>query len=285
MKITHRMGNPLNETRLDASVLAAAAARLGFNISDGPRVLDLAAVAITRLAWRDSPVEDWHAVPHSRISDAELMRANVAVTRVVRSLLTDDLIGDGRQLGCDRAPGNHWRDVLTAVTARLTDPGRRLPDGRSLRELAPDAAQFSSYTDHVAHLTGRWAQLSDRLGSGTVVALLACTGAVACPRWWLAPGWPYLVDEFVARLGDPRRWGSPTMTAYVRTLSPPPDASDLAALHQSLLTGPDRLCTAAVRFCLRAGLGNLLPSDYGRPPRQRHALPAGYRALVEPALR
>jgi hypothetical protein len=50
-------------------------------------VFDLAAVAIARLAWRDSPLENWHAAADSRISDAELMRATVNVTRRVRGLL------------------------------------------------------------------------------------------------------------------------------------------------------------------------------------------------------
>lgn len=39
-------------------------------------------VALTQMCWRNSVVEDWHAGPDSRISDAAMMRANVSTTRI-----------------------------------------------------------------------------------------------------------------------------------------------------------------------------------------------------------
>jgi hypothetical protein len=45
-------------------------------------VVDLAALGVTRLAWLDSLVEDWHIL--GRLRPSELMRANAAVTRLVR---------------------------------------------------------------------------------------------------------------------------------------------------------------------------------------------------------
>jgi hypothetical protein len=41
-------------------------------------MMDLAAVAMVRLAWRDGPVEDWHKEGH--ICNSEMMRANAATT-------------------------------------------------------------------------------------------------------------------------------------------------------------------------------------------------------------
>ena len=77
--------------------------------------MDLAAVAMTRLGWRDGPVEDWHSVRYRRIGDAEMMRANAATTRVVCNVM-DRPYGPG--------------EIFKAVGQVLADPLRRLPDGR-----------------------------------------------------------------------------------------------------------------------------------------------------------
>lgn len=113
----------------------------------------MAAVAIARLAWRDSPVEDWHAAPASRISDPDLMRANAAVTREVRGLLASTPPGEHRLLDPGDESGDDVGGLLAAVPGALTDPDRRLPDGQRLHQFAPCAAQLSAYTDHVVELT------------------------------------------------------------------------------------------------------------------------------------
>jgi hypothetical protein len=89
------------QPREASDVVLAAAGRVGLALDDERQVLDLAAVAIARLAWRDSPVEDWHAAPANRIGDADLMRANVAVTRDVRTLLVAPSAGERRLLEPD----------------------------------------------------------------------------------------------------------------------------------------------------------------------------------------
>jgi hypothetical protein len=96
------------------ALLLQAAPSLGFSPVDQNVVLDLAAVAIARLAWRDSPVEDWHAAPASRICDADLMRATVNVTRRVRELLG---AGSGRHPAttggsAGRPPCPAYRDAV-----------------------------------------------------------------------------------------------------------------------------------------------------------------------------
>ena len=75
--------------RARLQTLACQTARsVGFEPHDQNVLLDLAAQAIARVAWRDAPVEDWHAAPDSRISDVQLMQATVNVTRHVRLLLS-----------------------------------------------------------------------------------------------------------------------------------------------------------------------------------------------------
>jgi hypothetical protein len=80
-------------------------------------------------------------LPASRISDADLMRANAAVTREVRGLLapTPTPTGDRRLLDRDEASGDDFRGLLAAASGALTDPDRRLPDGRRLDQFAPCA--------------------------------------------------------------------------------------------------------------------------------------------------
>jgi hypothetical protein len=283
-----------DRTRLQA-LLRNAADRLGFDPADQSVVLDQAAVAIARLAWRDSPVEDWHAAPDSRINDAELMRATVNVTRGVRELLDIDnrvrLASPPGSLlaGCPQieTPAPCARigisaGALDAVAVMLTAPDRRLPDGRQLREVAPSPGQLVAYSDHVHDLAGQWAALADHVGPPALLMLLASYAAVSCRRWWLGLDWPYLVTEFVARLRDPDRWGDAAVAAHVPGLTRPREAADLDQLEELLLAGPDLLNTESARYCLRAGIGHLLPRDYHRPPRPRRCLPHAVLALVEP---
>ena len=42
------------------------------------RSSDLAAVAVARMAWRDGPVEDFHASADSQLDDAQMMRGGSA---------------------------------------------------------------------------------------------------------------------------------------------------------------------------------------------------------------
>jgi hypothetical protein len=277
------------------ALLRQAARSLGFDPADQSVVLDLAAVAIARLAWRDSPVEDWHAAPDSRIGDADLMRATVNVTRRVRELLDIDrrpYPASARSRARPPAPdplmlspagpAGDTASVLDAVDVQLTEPGRRLPDGRQLRELAPTREHLAAYGDHVHGLRDRWAAFADNVGTHALLLLLACYAAVWCRRWWLGLDWPYLVTEFLARLDGPTRWGSPAKVAHVQGLAPPAQAADLAHLRGLLMAGPDHLDAQTARYCLRAGIGHLLPHDYHRPPLNRRVLPAAVLALVEP---
>jgi hypothetical protein len=266
----------------------AVATRLGFSTGDRGLVRDLAAVAIARIAWRDSPVEDWHAGPDSRITDAEMMRATANITRRIRELL-DSHADEGR---LHRREVNAIADHLDSRSAsvEVAPPfygiaallGRfdlELPDGRTLRHVAPDAGQLTALRDHAYSLAAQWTHLADRLDTDTVLAMLAVYATVSCPRWWLGPDWPHLVAAFVSRLHDP---GDGATTAEPLIPLRPALATHLDHLQAVLLAGPDLLDTDTAEYCLRRGIGHLLPHHYHRPPRPRHLLPATIRTALEP---
>lgn len=149
----------------DQGALAREVARkLGFDPDDRSSLADLAAVAIARLAWRDGPVEDWHAAPQRRISDSELMRASAAVTRAVRDLLVAELPpspwprdGTGAASDADR--------VFAEIAGMMSAPARRLPDGRTLADLAPAREDLRAFIRHVEEHARWWTVLADAIAN------------------------------------------------------------------------------------------------------------------------
>lgn len=239
------------------------ARRLGFDPGDRGGLVDLAAVGIARLAWRDGPVEDWHAVPCRRISDSELMRASAAVTRLIRGVLDAELPASPWPRPAVSAEGNPDR-LFAQVADVVADPSRSLADGRTVAQFASGKAELAALRRHVDECADCWTCMAEAHGLSEVLLVLACDGAFRCRRWWLAPDWPYLIDEFARRVDDPLRWDD-EIAARVRSLARPPGAASGDELRRHLAEGPDRLTAEQAAFCLRAGLGALYPGDYGRP--------------------
>jgi hypothetical protein len=249
---------------VDVDGVVAAGRRLGVALDHGPQLVNLAAVAVTRLVWRDSPVEDWHAVPASRVSDGEMMRTNVATTRLVRSMigrLEDWAIGQ-------RDAARIMEDAVLAVVA----PSRRLPDGRTIAELAPDGRQLLLLEEHASGLASLWGRRFRECGVREVLSVLACCAARWCWRWWLSPTWPAVVDAFLGQV-----------STAVHGLTTPEEMRGehgLKRLVEVLLAGPDRLSPEAASWVVRAGLGHLLPQDCGLSPMPRRVLPEALVRLV-----
>jgi hypothetical protein len=107
--------------------------------------------------------------------------------------------------------------------------------------------------------------------------LLAIYAGRYCWRWWLAPGWRHVVDEYAGRLDDPARWDL-SMRRHVTQVGAPDVGGE--DLRDRLLAGPDRLTAAAAEHCFWTGLAGLKPMDCGQPPIPRHVLPPGYLELV-----
>lgn len=256
----------------DRDPLDDAARQLAIDNGNSVQIADLTAVAITVLTWRESPVEDWHAVPHQKINDSEMMRANAATTRLVRDHLRDPLrvaLASGDRVGMG--------DLLASSCELVTDLERQLPDGRAVRELAPCSDDLDLFREHVRTVAQRCAALARDVGGRETVSMLACFAAAYSWRWWLTPSWPRRIKEFMSRLEDPGRWQDPYMAKQVERLAADGNRSvDHDQLQRRLLAGPDRLDTAGADYCLRAGLHDIRPQDCGLAPVRRRALPRAY---------
>ncbi len=274
-------GGLLDRVGIDIAQLDRQARVCGVDPMDSKRLIELASVGVAALAWRESPVEDWHAAQDG-IGQAEMMRLNAAATRTARDHLRAEA---GVDLPLDNAhvpSGGGAASIFAPLPRVLADPQRSLPDGRVLRELAPDAGAWEEFEQHVCEHCGRWAGLETAYGPWPVLILLACHAVGRVRKWWLLPDWSARVQEFLRRLDDPEAWDD-RQVAHHLWHQPPPGTADRDALRQRLLDGPDR-CTAAVAdYCLRAGLGLLAPSDYGWSGSSRHAMPTACRALVVPS--
>jgi hypothetical protein len=240
--------------------------------------MDLTAVAITRLAWRDGPVENWHGWPQRRISDGEMMRATVATTRLVRDLIRSSF---------DEPVATRLRDGPGAALSlfepvlQIAEPSQRLPDGRTMAQFAPDHSELQVFERHVRELTHQWAQQLVDLGPRPTLTLLACFAAKWCWRWWLTPTWPHVVAGLVRGTQDALREERVYRSAGM--LRPP--SLDWARLGQRLLVAPDRLSPEEAGRVVRAGLGGLTYAECGLPPVPRDVLPPDYvRLIVPPAV-
>jgi hypothetical protein len=142
--------------------------------------------------WRLSPVEDWHADSDRRFANSEMMRANVATTRLVRDLLDerlawpDDLDGD---LATAVA-------LLTALYRAIVDSDRRLPDGRTVLELASSYPEYAKFDEHVRSELGAWVAMAAERGMRAVLMMLAGQSGGGFRGWWLTPEWPSVVEHF-----------------------------------------------------------------------------------------
>lgn len=229
-------------------------------VNDRPVLLGLAAIGVTKLAWRNSPVEDWHSVRYRQIGQAEMMRANAATTRLVRDALLrhalDDPVG-----------------TFDAVAAVITDGSRQLPDGRRLRQLAPTEVQYGIFRDEATAVCRDWSVRVMQHGlPPLLLALAGEAGRGSSRRWWLGPDWLAVVAEFVARLEDPSRWEDAMQATWVRTAQRPGGLPEPGRLGQLLLRGPDLLRPAWADYCLRAGLGAIIPRWWEKPPLARQQL-------------
>jgi hypothetical protein len=171
-------------------------------------------------------------------------------------------------------------DVFKQVEQVLADPGRRLPDGRTVADFAPNQRELHRYRARAEAYRVRWDAVATEIGVDGVLWLLACRGATFNWHWWRSTGWPRLVEEFIRRLDDPQRITNAWEAANRRRLGDPPGGVTSEQLQSAMLAGPDRLEPATAAYCLRAGL-SMLPQDCGMPPTRRRLLPAGYFDLLE----
>jgi len=233
---------------------------VGVDPDDAAVVVDLAAIGITNGAWRNSPLEDWHA--EGRIFDGGMLRTNVATTKLVRGLLDDQLNGAFEEVGevlvatedLAELDSDFSDELFAVVFEHLSDPARVLPDGRTLGQLAGE--DLGELVDHIDRALGGIAASAERYGLDVALQRAAVHGGLACAHWWGTPWWPGIVAGFLARLDDPQHphWGE-ARDWYARLPVQPAEVADRRRLRALLLDAPEALSEEGAEFCVAAGIG------------------------------
>ncbi|MFE9205414.1 hypothetical protein [Micromonospora sp. NPDC007230] len=231
----------------------------------GP-VLDLAAVGVVNNAWRNSPVEDWHA-GDGPLSDGDMLRINSHTCWRVRQIIRRwrREVGPAADADAGRLDGvgvDDWDWLAVRIWRWLVNPQRLLPGGSRLVEIAGD--DLADFSDHVADVLGGWAAAAEERGGRHAAWRTAAHGGLACRHWWGTPTWPSLVDDFVTALDEPSHphWG-PNGQRRQRLRPEPAQVADRRVLRRTLLREPWALQPAAAQWVVAAGIGYLQP---GIPP-------------------
>ncbi len=219
--------------------------------------------ALTHLSWRNSLLEDWHAGTDSRITDGEMMRANVATTRIFHQSLWFAIGESWAELGPlapDLIGVDQLVDAFDDALETAFDPERRLPHGITLRELG--GSECPEFVDQAELQLGALLDMAEQHGVPVVVRWLAVRGTLMVPNWWGTPRWPYVVDELFRRLDDPEHdhWRSTGPPA-----APPAPADDRAWFRSTLLCAPDELTTEVLDYCIHeAAIGFIRPEPWSQ---------------------
>jgi len=150
--------NDLFASTFDAATLDQVLHGAGVHPDDIVTLLRYAPLGLTHLCWRNTVLEDWHAGPESRIHDGDMMRGNVATTRLFAQALWAafaDQIADA-ELMCRADFTDEDIDVLAGAFADALEGAfsaeRTLPHGVTLGELGGD--QVAGLYDHAATQLG-----------------------------------------------------------------------------------------------------------------------------------
>jgi hypothetical protein len=225
-------------------------------------VLDLGAVGMVNSAWRNSPVEDWHA--QGRLRDGNMLRINAYSTWRVRQIIRRwraevGLTARSRVDALDAIEVDDTDRLAVRIWRWLVNPSRQYPTGTTLAELAGD--DLSEYGEHADGTLGGFAATAERHGARYAFWRAAAHGGLACRHWWGTPTWPPLVDRFLYvldHLDDPH-WGTDA-TLSKRLRAEPAQVSDRAGLRRVLLGQPWSLEPHVAQWIVDAGIGFLRDS-------------------------
>lgn len=202
--------------------------------ADAEQIARLAAIAVTRQAWRDTHLENLHAGDHPSggIPDAQMMRINVVTTRLVaRHFLSEE---------------TDW----FALCDDVVDPNRVLPGGMTVGELAGE--EYDELAGSIRAKVSMFASMEQRFGRARTHAGLAYLAAMTCREWYGTPWWSDVVDVFIESLADPRSeaW------RYDDPRGPEPaSVADRDALRAVLLSEPEALDDHGIYWCIDHGRG------------------------------
>lgn len=211
--------------------------------------------ALTHLCWRNSVLEDMHAGPDSTISDAEMMRASVATTRIFHRALWAGLVtindGDGPLVSPDSVEPEELWYAFSEAMRDVFRPERMLPHGVPLGDLAGELLSEIEVDakDHLVTLV----TMAYELGAGPVLRWLCAYGLASAKNYWGTPNWPAIVDELFRILDDPSH-------SHWRPIKQP-SATEMAMLRRDglrddLLFCPDEIDSETLEFLIhRIGIG------------------------------
>jgi hypothetical protein len=232
-------------------------------------VLDLTALGLVNTAWRNTVVKNWHA--EGRIHDGDMLRVNAYSSWRLRQLLSqwcDDMgLGpDDPPSTLDRLPFASFMWLGGRVHRWVVNPARRLPDGRTVSDLAGGGlSQLVHDADQA--LTG-WAGLAQDHDMSFAVRWLAAHGGLACRHWWGHPAWPETVTRFLKVVDDPAdaHWGD-RGELRDRLKPEPAMVRDRRALARTLRDRPWRLDGDSALWVVSAGIKHARPRRPARPAR------------------
>lgn len=225
---------------MPVEVLAAAVAdHTGLDVLvDNDTTRWCAAIGAASVLWRDGPIEDLHAGVDKPggISDAQMMRANVASTRLIAATLVEDIVD--------------WREVAVL----LTDPGRLLGEA-TLSEMV-GVGNLAKLRTHALGAATYLGDLS-AAGRGWLRTYLACSGATR--EWFGVPWWPQHVGMFVSEVTDSDSRLHCSYRDRKAKLPAPPMTLDRIA--DWLVLAPEALPVEVLAWCVDwASLGHV---DHG----------------------
>jgi hypothetical protein len=226
------------------------------------QVLDLAAVGMVNSAWRNSPVEDWHA-GNGCLSDGAMLRINSHTTwrvrEIVRRWRSELEVAPGDSVAVlDDLDADDVSLLAVRILRWLVRPSRRLPIGRTLAQVA--LTGLDEYVDHAETTMGSIVVMAEDHGASFAMWRAAAHGGLACRSWWGTPGWPRLVTNFLTVIDDPDHvhWHLDGHDGSIRPVEPA-EVGDRAELRRVLLTRPWDVSTDVADWLVRAGIGFLEP--------------------------
>ncbi|WP_104113008.1 hypothetical protein [Micromonospora chalcea] len=255
-------GDAMTPQREDELLRGMLAHQVGIEPDRAAAVLDLAAVGVVNNAWRNGPVEDWHA-GDGPLNDGDMLRINAHTSWRIRQIIRRwryevGLPADADAGQLDDVSVDDWDWLAVRVWRWLVNPQRLLPGGFRIIEIAGD--DLADYNEHVAGTLGAWATTAEKRGGRYAAWRAAIHGGLACRHWWGTPSWPDLVHAFVTVLDEPshRHWGPDGQ--WRRGLRQEPlQVQDRSGLRKLLLRSPWLLDQPAAQWVVAAGIGHLLP--------------------------
>jgi len=247
---------PQREDELIAQILRN---QVGIDPRSLRPILRLAALGLVNSAWRNTDVENWHA--EGRLHDGDMLRVSSHMSwrldQLLRRWRTQMRIAPNAPAhSLDEIGFDDFRWLGGRIYQWIVNPGRRLPTGTTLLDLAREnLPRLENDADEA--LTAFVYQAEDR-GVGFAFRRAAAHGGLACRHWWGHPDWPELVDRFIRTLDDPGdpHWGD-NGEFRVRLRAEPATVQDRNSLRRMLLQQPWALDFSSAQWIVAAGIGYL----------------------------